>query len=270
MTSPVSSSEIDPSNPYFMHHGESLGSLLVSQQLTGPDDYPSWRRAIILAISAKNKSCFINGTIAKPKDEDPLFAAWSKCNTMILSWLLNVVSRDIASSVLYHEFAKYFWDDIAVRFQQSNGPRLYQLKKDISDLMQENLTVTAYFTRLKGLWDELSNYIATKKCVCGQGCACVKSSHEDYVLQFLMGLNDTYSQIRIQILLSDPLPSINKVYALIVQEERQRAVTGHVPSIESAAMMSKNYSSSNAHPQRHYKYNKQKGPCIIVVMRITQ
>ncbi|XP_057957116.1 uncharacterized protein LOC131150428 [Malania oleifera] len=179
---------------------------------------------------------------------------------MILSWLLNAIYREIASSVLYHELAKDFWDDLAVQFQQSNEPCLYQLKKDISNLMLENLTVTTYFTRLKGLWDELSNYIATKKCVCCQGSACGKSSHEDYVLQFLMGLNGTYSQIRGQILLSDPPPSISKVYALIVQEEPQRTAVGHVPSIESATMLSKNY-SSNAHKKRYQKNNKQKRPC---------
>lgn len=37
-----------------------------------------------------------------------------------------------------------------------------------------------------------------------------------------MGLNDSF---RSQILLNDPLPPINKVFSLIVQEERQRAVT---------------------------------------------
>ncbi|XP_057982524.1 uncharacterized protein LOC131167700 [Malania oleifera] len=75
-----------------------------------------------------------------------------------------------------------------------------------------------------------------------------------------MGLNDAYSQICGQILLTDPLPSIGKVYALIVQEECQRTAAGHVPSIESAAMLSKNY-SSNAHQQRYQKNKKQKGRC---------
>lgn len=45
-------------------------------------------------------------------------------------------------------------------------------------------------------------------------------------MQFLMGLNDSYSQIKGQILLMDPMPSINKVYSLLIQEERQRSV-GH-------------------------------------------
>ena len=43
-------------------------------------------------------------------------------------------------------------------------------------------------------------------------------------MQFLMGFNDSYFQIKRQILLMDPLPSVNKVYSLLIQEERQRSV----------------------------------------------
>ena len=45
------------------------------------------------------------------------------------------------------------------------------------------------------------------------------------VLKFLMGLNDSFSQVRSQVLLMDPLPSVSKVYALLIQEEMQRSVT---------------------------------------------
>jgi hypothetical protein len=54
-------------------------------------------------------------------------------------------------------------------------------------------------------------------------CGSMKTIHEyfhhEYVFQFLMDLNDSFSHIRGQILLIDPLPSINKVFALVLQEE---------------------------------------------------
>ena len=40
-------------------------------------------------------------------------------------------------------------------------------------------------------------------------------------MQFLKGLNDQYSVVCSQILLMDPLPPINRAYALILQQERQ-------------------------------------------------
>lgn len=39
-----------------------------------------------------------------------------------------------------------------------------------------------------------------------------------------MGLNETYSQIQGQILLIDPLPSINKVYSLLIQDQSHRSI----------------------------------------------
>lgn len=34
----------------------------------------------------------------------------------------------------------------------------------------------------------------------------------EYVLQFLMGLNESFSQIRGRVLMLSPIPSINKVF----------------------------------------------------------
>jgi hypothetical protein len=48
--------------------------------------------------------------------------------------------------------------------------------------------------------------------------------HQQYVFQFLMGLNESYAQIRGQILMIDHFLRINKVFSLVIQEERQREV----------------------------------------------
>jgi len=52
-----------------------------------------------------------------------------------------------------------------------------------------------------------------------------------------MGLNDSFSNIRGQILLIDPLPSINKVFSLIVQEESQREIFLGSLTHDTAALM---------------------------------
>ena len=75
-----------------------------------------------------------------------------------------------------------------------------------------------YFTKLKALWEELSNF--KPSCMCGK-CTCrgVKELnsyfHMEYVMSFLMGLNDIFAQIRGQLLLLDRIPPINKVFSLI-------------------------------------------------------
>ena len=46
----------------------------------------------------------------------------------------------------------------------------------------------------------------------------------EYVMSFLMGLNESYAQIRGPLLLMDHLPPINKVFSLISQEEHQQKI----------------------------------------------
>ena len=41
---------------------------------------------------------------------------------------------------------------------------------------------------------------------------------QEYAMQFLMGLNESYAGICGQILMIDPLPLVSKVFNLIVQE----------------------------------------------------
>ena len=43
-------------------------------------------------------------------------------------------------------------------------------------------------------------------------------------MQFLMGLNDSFANVRAQILMMEPLLAINKAFSLVVQEERQRVI----------------------------------------------
>ncbi|KAL5548252.1 hypothetical protein UlMin_003483 [Ulmus minor] len=54
-------------------------------------------------------------------------------------------------------------------------------------------------------------------------------------MSFLMGLHDSFTQVRGQLLLMDPLPPINKVFALISQEKHQRKVGIHTSSISGPA-----------------------------------
>lgn len=47
---------------------------------------------------------------------------------------------------------------------------------------------------------------------------------QDHVLKFLMGLNDSFTATRGQILMVEPKPSISKVFNLVSQEKRQRSM----------------------------------------------
>ena len=47
------------------------------------------------------------------------------------------------------------------------------------------------------------------------------SQVKKYMMKFFVELNDSFAQVKTQSLLMDPLPPINKVYSLLIQEEMQ-------------------------------------------------
>lgn len=48
-------------------------------------------------------------------------------------------------------------------------------------------------------------------------------------MQFLMGLNEGYEAIPGQILIMDPLPSISRAYAMVLQAEDQKIIAATFP-----------------------------------------
>ncbi|KAI3808885.1 hypothetical protein L1987_24848 [Smallanthus sonchifolius] len=92
---------MDSSNPLFLHSSDHSGLLLVSKTFDG-SAFGSWKRAMSIALSAKNKICFVDGTVVRPLSS-PNLELWKICNDMVISWILNTLSSDISESVLYVE-----------------------------------------------------------------------------------------------------------------------------------------------------------------------
>lgn len=122
----ASSTQIDSSDPLFIHPADHPGLILVSKHFDG-SCYGSWKKGMSIALSAKNKLGFITGKIVKPDLNDDQFDHWQRCNDRVTSWISNVLAKDIADSVLYCDSAYDIWKELEERFGQSNGARLYQL-----------------------------------------------------------------------------------------------------------------------------------------------
>ncbi|KAL5813094.1 hypothetical protein ACOSQ3_028044 [Xanthoceras sorbifolium] len=139
----------DSSSPFFLHHSDNPGLMLVSHTLTR-DNYASWSRAMLIALLVKNKFGFVNGTINKLEGTDPsLLNSWTRNNNVVISWILNSVSKEISASVIFVDLASEIWNDLSDRFQQRNGPRIFQLRRGLMNLSQEQNSVSIYFTKLK-------------------------------------------------------------------------------------------------------------------------
>ncbi|XP_058209840.1 uncharacterized protein LOC131322514 [Rhododendron vialii] len=237
---------LDVSNPYSLHHSDHPGMILVSKLIEG-DNYSTWSRAMRIALSAKNKICFVTGSIKPPSSTDATFPLWQHCNDMVLSWLLNSIHPDIATSVIYAETSVEVWADLQERFSQGNDSRIYQIKQEIGEHRQGQQSISVYYTKLKALWDELSSYHQMVICTCGGLENLNKRDEKEKVMQFLMGLNENYGPVRGQILLMQPLPDTRRVYSLVLQQEKQIEVALNRDNMNHHAMLADHKSQAPAY-----------------------
>lgn len=60
----------NPSNPLYLHHAENPRAILVSQPLMGAQNYSTWSRSMLMALTIKNKLGFLDGSILKPSQDN--------------------------------------------------------------------------------------------------------------------------------------------------------------------------------------------------------
>ncbi|XP_075077015.1 uncharacterized protein LOC142163775 [Nicotiana tabacum] len=213
----------DPTNHLHLLSSDIPGVSLVTVPFTG-SGFGGWRRNMIVFLSARNKLAFVYGSCPKPAEDSPQLQQWNRCNNMVISWLTSSLSPDIVESVQYSETAESIWSQLNKRYGSVDGTKVFELKKELASTFQGSLDITSYFNKLKKLWDELG-YVCTNhanRCSCLVKSDLQKEKEKDKVHKFLMGLNDVYVGVRSNLLMMHPLPSLDSIYNILLQDERQR------------------------------------------------
>ena len=91
---PLNNYTLDPRHILYLHHSDNPNCNLTNEPLNGIN-FGQWKRSCEVALSAKNKLSFVNGTYEKPGDESPLLPLWERCNSMVISWLLHPLSLEV-------------------------------------------------------------------------------------------------------------------------------------------------------------------------------
>uniref|UniRef100_A0A2N9EIP0 Reverse transcriptase Ty1/copia-type domain-containing protein n=1 Tax=Fagus sylvatica TaxID=28930 RepID=A0A2N9EIP0_FAGSY len=209
--------------------------ILVSCPLNG-DNYPTWRRVMINALCAKKNLGLVDGSIMRPQSSSPDGAAWLKCNSMVISWLFNSLVPDLHDSVAYADTAQEMWADLEERFCQGNAPRVHELKRDLALMRQDRLSVAAYYTKMKGIWDALSNYSTIPQCTYGTAKEFILERDKEKVHQFLMGLTDAFHMIHLAGKATHPCLSVTDWVVDSGASDHMTATESHLSHIQQASM----------------------------------
>ncbi|XP_048442487.1 uncharacterized protein LOC125478376 [Pyrus x bretschneideri] len=179
-----------------------------------------------MALTVKNKLGLVDGTVKKPsEDEHEELQQWNRCNNLVKTWLLGSMSKEISSSVINCKDARQMWLDLQERFSHANIVQLFHVENEIHDCVQGNMTVSSYFTKLKGLWDERDVLCSIPACSCDTKKEIISYVETQKTMKFLMGLSDSFSTVRSNILLLEPLPTVNRAYSLVLRHEKQAEVS---------------------------------------------
>lgn len=216
-------------DPLALANSDHPGAQLVASVFNG-SNFLSWSRAVKLALGAKNKLGLINGGLAASDNDSDEEERFLRADYMVRCWILNSMIGSISEGFMYVDSTKELWDEVNERFGQSNGPLLYQLKRGLGNLTQGSMNVVEYYGKLKRAWDEIFSLEGYPDCHCKR-CNCdvnkriQELANTNKLMQFLLGLNDNFENVRSSILAMDPFPSINKAYYLVQQVEKQKSIT---------------------------------------------
>ena len=122
--------------------------------------------------------------------------------------------------MLFCDKACDVWAELEETYGQSNKVRLFQAQREVSCITQGDLDITSYFNKAKKVWDEFTAIGELPRCDCSK-CQCEvnakldRYAQEQKIIQFLMGLNESYTSVRGNILMMTPLPSLSQILSLI-------------------------------------------------------
>ncbi|GJW68539.1 hypothetical protein Tco_0122963 [Tanacetum coccineum] len=124
--------------------------------------------------------------------------------------------------------AKHVWEELKVTYNKVDGSIMFGLHNQINTLKRNGSSIADYYHKLNALWKHYDVMIELPKCACNASEGFKKHNQLLKLMQFIMGLDDSYKLIRSSILFRDTLPDVRSVYATISSKETHRVVVGSI------------------------------------------
>ncbi|GKF94517.1 ribonuclease H-like domain-containing protein, partial [Tanacetum coccineum] len=158
----------------------------------------------------RNKTGFIDRSCRRSNTLEVLRRQWDRVNDVVLGWILNSILEELFLGQIFSKRAFEVWDELKETFDRVDGSVTFNLHHKINSLTQNGslVTIVEYFNKLSTLWKQFDALVQLPM----------------KLMQFLMGRDDSYMQLRSNILSKDPLPDAKGAYLLISSEESHRVI----------------------------------------------
>ncbi|GKC16298.1 putative RNA-directed DNA polymerase [Tanacetum coccineum] len=180
-------------DPLFLNANDSNGTPLITFKLTGTNNYKIWVVAVHLALHT-NTLGFINGKCVRDESNVLLQEQWDRCNS----------------------------DEFKETYDEIDSSVIYNLHYKICSLTQYGSSLSEYYRNYNSLKRQFDSLVDFPSCSCDS--ASKLKDHKDLMrlMQFLMGLDDTYNVVRSQILTTEPLLDVKFAFATLSRVESHK------------------------------------------------
>lgn len=143
---------------------------------------------------------------------NPAFEEWNVVDRLLLRWIYNSLTLEIASQVIGCKSSQELWKAVKSLVGAHTRSRITMLKGELHKTRKGGLKMSDYLEKMKNLSDNL--LLA--------GCAV---SYEDLITQTLAGLDSEYNAIVVKLSDKPDLSWVDLLYALLTFESRLEQLT---------------------------------------------
>ncbi|XP_074282786.1 uncharacterized protein LOC141607330 [Silene latifolia] len=119
----------------YVTNTDQPSNTLVTVKFNG-NNFMNWKREALLALIAKNKDGFVDGSFKMPAFGDKSRNQWVRCDILVMRWIKNSIEPEIAATFQYAISSKELWSELIERYEQTNAVEIYQYKKELGKISQ--------------------------------------------------------------------------------------------------------------------------------------
>lgn len=208
-----------------------------SREKLGRDNFLLWKATVLPPIRGAQLDGYLDGTIEAPAKTldvqkadksgtetvpNPEYARWIAQDQQVLGSLLTSLSREVLTQVVSMKTSAQVWTALEEMYSSVSRSRVIQLRTLFAGTRKNEMTATAYFTKMRGIADELT-------------AAGKKIEDDDLISQILAGLDAEYNPFVSSIAARTDAYSLSEIYAQFLAFEAR---------LESQNSGSQQYNSS--------------------------
>lgn len=203
---------------------DSFSHMSTAHRLNG-NNYLQWSRFVLMFVRGRDKEQYLTGNPLPPDRSDSSFKVWCAENNLVMTWLVNSMTPEIGEKYLLATTAHKIWESVKMTYSvQENTAALAQVKRSLRAQSQGEQSVTQYYSSLVKLWQQLDLY-EVFDWSCSKDIAYHKKVLDhDRCYDFLLGLNDTFEDLRGRIWSLKPLPPLQDAFNMIKCEESRKVL----------------------------------------------